>query len=332
VMDKPNIAWQLLRDDQSTSHIYGVRVAETGVSTTSGKVLYGIGESNEPRLLMPLDAKDQVPPINASEALKISVSVLEGAGKTPTKFLVLSCVVPDLESVFSNVVSHILHKIIGGMGSIESAKTSAEEFRSLFFAHSEKSVDVGKVAGLIGELLVLDMLLDKNPCAYEAWLGPRGERHDFRRANLSLEVKTKTRKSTKIRIHSIDQLEAPVGGMLFLLIVNLERTSSGVITVDKVTRALKNKAKSPGYIDDLLASIGYAGEARALWDEPSFSLSSFDLYEVVDGFPRLTSHSLNSSASLNGVFDIEYSVDLSAAGQFLRNDLALENVVKSLAK
>ena len=176
----------------------------------------------------------------------------------------------------------------------------------------------GMVAGLIAELLVLNRLLDRNSSAWKAWLGPTGDRHDFRSDNTSLEVKASLRPgASSVTINGLDQLEIPTGGSLHLLRFVLEQVSDGMLSVSGLARNALSKSDNSDRLNELLAAVGCNNVDSEDWNRYSFSRESESLYEIRPGFPRLVPSMLTGGTAPHGVHEVAYNVDLSIANSFL---------------
>ena len=179
-------------------------------------------------------------------------------------------------------------------------------------------VDRAKVAGLIGELVVLNRLLHRSPSAWRAWRGPAGDRHDFRVSDTSLEVKATLRPgASTVTISSLEQLEVPTGGTLHLLCVVLEPVSSGILSVSGLGRNAMSKADDPDRLSELLTGAGCHDVDAEEWNRHRFRSEAEHLYEIRPGFPRLTVSMLTDGVVPSGVHKINYQTDLSIAGSFL---------------
>lgn len=193
--------------------------------------------------------------------------------------------------------------------------SSFEEFRALIGA-SRTRVKPDAV-GLVGELLWLDRLLAITPAAVRSWMGPSGGRHDFRSGQTAVEVKTSLRsesQATRVRITSLDQLVAPVGGRLFLHAVRLERSDNGEIGQRTLVDGIRTRLSGGllQHFESQLAAIGYPGNAL----DDAFSVLSQETFEVRERFPRLVPESLVGGTLVAGVTAVSYEVLLDLALTF----------------
>ena len=311
------INWGLLRAGSQGGGALEIPTIPTDVSASAGPVRLAIGPNDEPRVLLPL-ADERLPAsIRAGSALSLSVSSFNHKGQV-LRFLDLICLSPDLETVFGEVVDEILARVAGGAGCVDAARSTIEDFRSLLVRPIAAEVDRSAIAGLIGELVVLNRLLDRSPSAWRAWRGPAGDRHDFRVSDTSLEVKASLRPgASTVTISSLEQLEVPTGGTLHLLCVVLEPVSSGMLSVSGLGRNAMSKADDPDRVGELLAAAGCSDVDASEWNRYRFRSEAERLYEIRPGFPRLTVSMLSEGVVPRGVHKITYQADLSIAGSFL---------------
>ena len=322
--------WELLRTGVPVVGDLGVPTIPTDVSTNAGRVRLAIGPNNEPRVLLPLDDRESAPEIQESNALSISVSSFQSTGRI-VRFLDVMCLSPDLESVFGEFVDEMLARISHHKSCVGAVRSTIDDFRSLLMRAAAGRITKGMAAGLIAELLVLNRLLDRMPSAWKAWLGPTGNRHDFRTGNTSLEVKSSLRPgASSVTINSLDQLEIPTGGSLHLLRFVLEPASNGLLSVSSLARNALSKSDDPDRLNELLASVGCSNVDAEDWNRYSFRCESESLYEVKPGFPRLVISMLTGGIAPHGVHEVSYHIDLSIADPFLCDSTVLDELEEKL--
>jgi len=118
-----------------------------------------------------------------------------------------------------NVTNGLIGSVLGYRTAILSGP---------LFATGTSALGPSRLAGLFGELVVLERLLERRGDAANLWTGPSGHRHDFTGVTRSVEVKTSTAtEGRRVRIHGLDQLEAPSGAGLDLVWVRVEQNASG---------------------------------------------------------------------------------------------------------
>ena len=174
-----------------------------------------------------------------------------------------------------------------------------------------------QVAGLYGELLVLEHLMEVYgvDAALESWIGPENEEHDFGVRIVDLEVKTTLSEKRSHVISSLDQLTPRTGVDLWLVSVQITRAGLGEgRSLDDLCTELLDKARSRH-------SAIRAGLLRAGWSVEDYGLygTRFGLrnrpraYPVVPGFPALTRDRLSRVVDRHDlVSDVRYRIDVSA--------------------
>lgn len=316
-----NKAWAILRAGSSDSSGLEIATLPAGVSTANGPVRFALGRNGEARLLLPLSDRESGKEVTGAAALQITVSTYTQRSKQQ-RFLDLTCQAKELERVFAELGDEVLSRVAAGVSCEEAARSTIEEFRSLLVRPNAMRSSVSQVAGLIGELIFLNRLLDRDPAAWKSWRGPAGDRHDFASESHSLEVKTSLSKGrTTISINGFDQLERPAGGSLHLLHFELEAASGGMLSVEALGSAALGKASEPEKLQQLLSALGCEDVRDPAWNHTAFRLEAESLFRVEDGFPRLVPSMLAAGSPLVGVSNVSYATDLSTAKEF-RVDLA----------
>lgn len=308
--------WDLLRAGGHAGGGLEIPTIPADVSTVAGPVRLAVGPKGEPRLLLPLARHETATAMDTANALSVSVSLLSYKGAR-ARFLDLICLREELEAVFGEVVDEILERIGRGTSCSDAAGSTIEDFRALLMRTHATDVGIGRIAGLVAELLVLDRLVDRSPSAWKAWRGPEGDRHDFRVGDTSLEVKASLRSAKSVvTINSLAQLDVPTGGTLHLLRFVLEPVTDGALSLANLVRSAISKASEPTRILALLAAVGCDDPYATAWNRHAFRLESEQLYAIRPGFPRLTRTMLKDGFVPHGVHDVSYTIDLSVAEAF----------------
>jgi hypothetical protein len=317
----PESAWALLRSGGYHQSAAGHPSLPAWVSTGRPVARFSLDEYGQPRLLLPLGAGDSIGELKGTEGLRIGITALEVDGK-PIRFLDLACQSRSLETVFARLSEAIIGKVLEGIDPISASMDTIEEFRRLLILPASGIPGVHRILGLIGELHLLNRLLDSNPDAWKAWLGPAGDRHDFRAGGNAIEVKTSSRAGCNtVTIHSLDQLECPTDGTLHLVHLRVEPDPGGSFTVADLGRSVIAKASSPESVVELLSAMG-CGDVEAIeWNRYRFRLVDERCFGTGAGFPRITLSTLGSTVKAGDIPRVEYDIDLSGqTGQLLDHD------------
>ena len=326
-----NDGWSLLRAGGSESTGLEIPTIPAGVMCPAGPVRYALGESGAARLLLPLREGENLRGLSEAPSLRIRISSYMVGGRG-VRFLDLTCLAPDLETVFAEVADEVVSRIRNGEGCAVAARSTIEDFRALLLRPSATRVAASAVVGLVGELLVLSRLLDRSPSAWRAWRGPAGERHDFRSAVASLEVKATTRVGNSvITVNSMEQMEPPSGGSLHILHITVEQAAGGLLSASALGRAVMAKADKPDAVRELISAVGCTNPDSEEWNRMAFRLESERLFEVRAGFPRLVPSMLEGGVLPSGIGQLTYQIDLSAATSFACNAQHAEDLERELA-
>lgn len=216
-------------------------------------------------------------------------------------------------TLFASLCASVIVKLLASRSSAKQAVVDAlDEWKSLFLSPRDP-LNETKLLGLIGELITLEAgIKEAGPEFLECWVGPNGERQDFRRDSLAIECKANGSGTSFIQINGHDQLEAPEGGRLFLSFVQLEKTPDSSHNLPAlIERITKLGARRP-LLEEKIMRAG-ATVSQMASTEPSYSLVGHHLFHVGDAFPKITSKELVGGGLPAGVNAIAYRVDLGVA-------------------
>jgi hypothetical protein len=265
------------------------------------------------RLLIPF-AKDAHRSFRAetrSKGVQLRARQLELDG-TKRWFLDVVCARTELRWLFSSFIADVLLRIRRHPETAPSAivKTCFTAWRALFAA-ADRRLSVKQLAGLFGELHVLDRLLSRSPTATAAWKGPLREPHDFVSASIDLEVKTTLSSEDDIvHIHGLEQLTPPPDGLLRLAHLRVEVPSSDGESVPELVDRMRTVDLS-GRLKALLEAGGYHEEHRGSYADLSFTVVDERWFEVDERFPRLSATIFPGGEVPVGLSEFRYSLDLS---------------------
>lgn len=178
-----------------------------------------------------------------------------------------------------------------------------------FLRESRSGLSREDTVGLIGELLVLERLLELSPDLFATWLAPERALHDFVNAGHALEIKTSAGASSRLRISTLDQLDDSGLRRLDLVHVRLledpdGRTLSGIL--DALATLLPDEASRQALANAVLRR-GLNPDDDQARHGLRVSLRSLDVYTVDASFPRL----LRADVPM-AVADATYALELRA--------------------
>jgi hypothetical protein len=154
----------------------------------------------------------EAPPIAGYADLRVALVELRGHPHVE-----LSTSARDLYHEFHSLVLLTAALIQeDGLPPLTAISDSLRRWRQL--VATRETLTAEERLGLLGELWVLRRILATfGPSALDAWVGPRGEPHDFRLAGREFEVKTTIRAGRVHTVHGLKQLQPTAGSQLFLL-------------------------------------------------------------------------------------------------------------------
>ncbi|WP_103545832.1 PD-(D/E)XK motif protein [Streptomyces sp. SM1] len=300
-----------------------LRVSQLPVMTDEGALAAAVDHEGHRHLLVPMSARLGLRSGLDGPVLRLRKRPLEDEDTYQT-YADLACLREDLNDLFTKLCVDVLTTVQGLSGNpIKVLYRVLDRWKALFLTHGP-GLDPEQLAGLFGELIVLEKLLRHDPGAHRLWLGPKGHRHDFSTGVDAIEVKSAVDPSgRKPRIHGLGQLEPPAGGSLCLVWFGLHRvTASGGGTgfVDLVER-VRRRCDDESAVLGLLAEAGYRHFEVDRYRDVRFGIGEEIWFPVGPGFPGLTNSALDAVGLPVSVLDVEYTIDLSGRGlAFLTSD------------
>ncbi|MEV5963764.1 PD-(D/E)XK motif protein [Kribbella sp. NPDC051952] len=301
--------WEAL--DRHGPAVSGLRVADLPVATTVGPVVAAVDRVGHRHLLVPIEPHRKVRGGLDGPALLLKKAPLEDEAGRRT-FADLCCARPDLNDVFTGLCADVLASIEAQPGdALKALYRQLDRWRALFQTKSNV-LGIEQQAGLFGELLVLERLLERDPGAHRLWKGPLGHRHDFASAQYAVEIKSSlATDGRRVRIHGLDQLDAPAGG-LHLYWIRLEAGASGGRSLNDVAKSVLDACEDESAIRSSLSAAGYRFVDEAQYENTRFAVIEERRYAVDEGFPRLVASEVSAAGLPINVTDVAYTIDLSA--------------------
>lgn len=239
----------------------------------------------------------------------------------------LTATVRAPQTAWNDIFTSLAEDIARAVGSQTSENEAAHVFKSRLLQWQlllQKTGTTGLTAeqqqGLYGELWCLREIvlptLSVFP-AVTAWTGPEATDRDFQFVGATaLEVKTTRSSGTQIlSISSERQLDDTGINSLYLLHLPLEKMQNAGETLPQIVAVLRNTfGSSPLALvlfEDKLLNAGYLATQAALYQNAGYTLHGVHLYQVQEGFPRITPLQL-----LPGVGRVRYEIDAVACQSY----------------
>lgn len=310
----------------------GLKVVDLPTETPAGVVLLGIGTSG-PRLLLPLapDTHRHFREDRRSKGVQIRLTTVEEGG-IRRHYADVVCLRADLRWIFSTFVADVLLRIEScpGADPVGTARACLNAWRSLL-AGAGRKLTPKQLAGLFGELSVLERLMERSGDAPALWKGPLRHHHDFAADDDAIEVKTTlSGEDLVVHVHGLDQLEPPTGGTLALAHLRVDPLADSGRSVPDLADQLS--ARDPGgRIRSLLAACGFSDEHRESYEAMRFEIVEERWYLVDENFPRLTASSFPGGQVPVGLDDFQYTLDLGVVGAPTLDEAAVDEILARLA-
>jgi hypothetical protein len=158
--------------------------------------------------------------------------------------------------------------------------------------------------------------------AFDAWLGPNAEVHDFRWGGIELEVKATRRQQRHHRINGLDQLEASPGAELFLLSLQFAAAgpSDGATSLAEALAAMRDRVAEFGQdaaFDAVLVDrFDVTPEAEHRYVDRLKLRTEPRLIRIDADAPRLLREDVLSvpRAGMQRILDVDYVLDCEGLG------------------
>lgn len=276
----------------------------------------------EPQCTLHFDPKSQVlrlqspfsPPQPDLARLRNINFTQHTSGKLTTGSLSVA-VDANLHGVYSLMATIVDQLQMAGETFAVAVEVALDKHRNVILNRAGMSTE--KEIGLLGELLVLEKLVDicGTRSAIESWKGPQAGEHDFVFDDIHFEVKTTASEQRRHMMHGFTQLVPNGSTPLTLLSLQLTRSTpdagrSLTSVVDDVRSAVS------GYrvrLDQALTASGWSDADSDLYNSYWDLRSPVAAYSVDESFPAVTIARLKSSVpSWQTISDLSYRVDVTS--------------------
>ena len=287
-------------------------VADYALADFMGRKIWIYRQDGISELLIPID--DLISRTGFShKMLKFDFSTYQINGGEFEKYLSITPPTLELSEIFLSFIRFILDDLASqtSIDNVISLIIEKYEDWSAFFAAGGLGKDsTSKVIGLIGELLILEKVIELfDETAISSWWGPVRHRHDFEFANSGIEVKTTINPhSNQVEIHGLKQLSPDPGRSLYLAHLKLNLDPQGLNLSDLINRLLASKV-SKFELDEKVTKSGVTNDLIESFT--SFKFNGFlPRYFLVDTtFPSITQENL-SIDDLSRISRVSYKIDL----------------------
>lgn len=246
--------------------------------------------------------------------------------------LVLSLEEPTRRDLFAEICSDCIRSVLrgeeNGEGDLVSLLAARLAAWRAFLRDQSGGLSRREAVGIIGELLLLDQLLDHGADAVGMWTSPDGGLHDFEQAGNALEAKTSLGAAQRLHISTLDQLDEAGLASLHVAHLRLVEATNGE-TLEEIADRIESRLggeRLRGAFRNALLRRGLAPGAVADAG-PHVRLAGTEFYAVHEGFPRLRRGDVGL-----GIVEAEYQIEVRALTGFQVDAAAMFGVFRNLAQ
>lgn len=280
-------------------------------------VYVGLDNQGNRHLLVQVPASARSRLLMSTRGLVAEVCELRLVGTEPHMWVDISCVLPSLNETFTLVASDLAVALAASSDDPMGAVIRTLDKWRRFWGATSLGLSLEAELGLFGELWFLDQWVPavEGPLL---WVGPTGNRHDFVSESVSVEVKTTMGTNGPITHHisSLDQMASPQNGRLLFFSLRVVQDAGARNSLNSLIDRLR--LKFSGRPDLALAfesALQQANAPIAAAEAKRFRVTDQGLYDVREGFPRLTKDDINLIAP--NVIDVSYGIDMSLCNDYL---------------
>lgn len=319
----PKVAWAQLRSSAVGDGALEIPSFPRPVAAFGRALRFAIGPEGEPRFLVPIEPGS--PPPNLTETRNLKFASFKGkAAGVAGLYIDILCMDARLTSVFADFCESIAARVESGDDPGQAVKKTLDEFRALFDASGSRVLSEAERVGLLGELWFLDGLAAHSPSRIETWMGPLGQRHDFKAGSTAIEIKTASKKGvSRVTISSIEQLSSPSGGALYLWHPVFEPTAGGAFSIGGLLASLLDRGVDKGALGKRLAALKLDLDALTKDETQGYTFEGATAYRVTPGFPRIALEDVGGKLRV-GVLSVSYEIDLAQAASFALSPQEME--------
>lgn len=229
----------------------------------------------------------------------------------------------DYKSEFALLGNHLVHLVSSSVIDSERIRkviTELGRWELLFSKFKEGSLSTSRQRGLLGELFLLDTLLQLSHFPKTSvvgfWKGPDAASRDFQGNDWAIEVKTSAKSRPRIvHINGERQLDNSMFHSLFLFYFLVDASMSHGITLNDMIRKIRDDLSTDISAFEMfnakLLMSGYRDQ-----DSESYSthyvVREQVFYVVNDDFPKIVEPHLP-----HGISKLEYNIDLDVCTSWL---------------
>jgi hypothetical protein len=271
-------------------------------------------------LLFGLEDEDAAAAIDVPEAIGIAVHAAPIPNEAIWGYAEVRLIDARYDEVFTALADDLADHVgrsKDGAAAIDRLVDRLRRWEAFLKIADPDGLSQERRAGLYGELHVMraHLLPIDLDIGVRTWVGPQGAFQDFQASRWALEVKTsRTKEPVSVRISGERQLDDMGLEFLGLAHIGLEQRRNSGETLPEIVQSVRmmlTDVPTAETFEAQLLSAGYLALHEARYRNDGYVVRFDQLYQVRDGFPRITERDLPS-----GIGNILYSVVVSTLGDF----------------
>jgi len=280
-------------------------------------VYIAIDSERRRELLIALPTGSDALKPTVTRGLEVKTDELRIGGSTAQTYIQLVCPHPGHYSMFAALAANIVTAVAADPTEPKASVARCLDRWRSFWTIDQSGLSREQALGLFGELwFLLRWMGVLSAVSVNRWQGPLGARHDFQWPAASVEVKTAASGSGTIPVHrigSLDQLDAPESGQLYLFSLHVAddalAANSLPLLVEQIDKELSHDADLFSSFAERLEKSGYDRADANRYARPLRVLSE-ELFGVDESFPKLTAATFNPGLP-PGIGDVSYTLSMA---------------------
>ena len=234
-----------------------------------------------------------------------------------------------MDESFSDQFYRLCYDLIDSSRRCDKNEESYKYVLNLFFkwqrmmkASTNSKLTIDEIKGLIGELMILfrelNLGMDKE-LLVNSWQGPEGYYQDFVFSDTWYEIKAITKRSEKITISSVEQLDVNTEGILYTVSLDkVDCITSNTITLNSIINMIKEKLKDDlTQLDKFMSKLDQMGYSYSKeYYDYNFEVGKLKAYKVNKDFPRLRRANITVE-----IAKVKYEIIISCINDWLVGDV-----------
>jgi len=263
-----------------------------------------------------IESDDNIPSMNKFSLKGISIEhkPVKIKGSKAKKYLIIKPTHNKFNDLFVLLTFDIL-KIINKTNLQDAILKTINKWKYFTSDKNNEILSTEKQLGLIGELILLNKLIDTSVHNINCWVA-NSQSIDFSIKNNLIEVKTTLKDKHSHIINGLDQLKIIEGKNKYILSIlvkksdtKVEETFNLIDYIEKIETKIEKDPEIQDIFYSKLKKIGYNEMHRVRYDEYNFVIIDKLFYEVNENMPKMTSDLFKSPLN-SRIHKITYNLDL----------------------